>query len=255
MADLSWTEPESAANTDYQPIYPYNNIQQTESGHFLEMDDTPTRERVRLQHRSGTFIEMHPNGDEVHKVYGNGYEITIQDKNVLIKGVCNITVQGDSVFHVQGDSYNQVDGNVYQTVKGDLNQVVEGNCEQTVNGDFDFNAQGDFNISAANVNVNADLNVNGDIGTNQTVAAIGNITSQMQVSAAIGIQTTGFINAGVPTLAALPGTITSSVSVNSPIINDYIGTLESVRIGINAHVHPGVQNGLGVTGIIATPIL
>ena len=59
-----WTEPESAANTDYQPVYPYNNITQTEAGHTFELDDTPTRERVRLQHRSGTFIEMHPNGDE-----------------------------------------------------------------------------------------------------------------------------------------------------------------------------------------------
>ena len=27
--DNLWTEPESAANTDYQPIYPYNNVIQT----------------------------------------------------------------------------------------------------------------------------------------------------------------------------------------------------------------------------------
>ena len=72
--DSGWTEPESAANTDYQPQYPYNQVMQTESGHFFEMDDTPTRERVRLNHRSGTFIELHPSGDEVHKVYGDGYE-------------------------------------------------------------------------------------------------------------------------------------------------------------------------------------
>ena len=43
MANLSWTEPESAANTDYQPVYPYNNVTQTEAGHKLEMDDTPGR--------------------------------------------------------------------------------------------------------------------------------------------------------------------------------------------------------------------
>jgi hypothetical protein len=50
------------------------------------MDDTPTRERIRLQHRIGTFMEMYPNGDEVHKVYGTGYEIHLKGKNVLIKG-------------------------------------------------------------------------------------------------------------------------------------------------------------------------
>lgn len=89
-----WTEPESAANKDTPPQAPYNHVTATESGHSFEMDDTPKRERVRLQHRSGTFIEMHPNGDEVHKVYGDGYEITIKDKNVLIEGNCNITVNG-----------------------------------------------------------------------------------------------------------------------------------------------------------------
>ena len=62
-----WTEPESAANTDYPPDYPYNQVMQSASGHLFEMDDSRGRERVRLTHRTGTFIEMHPNGDEVHK--------------------------------------------------------------------------------------------------------------------------------------------------------------------------------------------
>ena len=73
MPDHSWTQPESAANTDYQPVYPYNNIQQTEAGHKFEMDDTPGRERVSLEHRSGTFTEIQPNGDEVHKKIGRAH--------------------------------------------------------------------------------------------------------------------------------------------------------------------------------------
>ena len=36
----AWTEPESAANTDYQPQYPYNNVTQTAGGHSFELDDT-----------------------------------------------------------------------------------------------------------------------------------------------------------------------------------------------------------------------
>ena len=66
--DRGWTEPESAANTDYQPKYPYNNVTQTESGHTFDMDDTPTRERIRSNHRSGTLIEMHPNDPKVQKL-------------------------------------------------------------------------------------------------------------------------------------------------------------------------------------------
>jgi hypothetical protein len=241
MADSAFTEPESAANTDYQPIYPYNNIQQTEAGHSFEMDDTPTRERIRLQHRVGTFIEMHPNGDEVHKVYGDGYEITILNKNVLIKGNCNITIEGDSTLHVKGDSHTVVDGSVFQKVKGDVQQLINGNCEQTIDGDYDLNISGDFTVNADNVNINSDLNVMGDIATNQTVAAVGNITAGLSVSAKKSVETTGYMAA--------------AISVTSPIINDIIGTLGSVRIGINSHVHLGVQNGAGVTPPPSVPII
>jgi len=239
MTDYSWTEPESAANTDYQPLYGYNEVKLTDSGHTMEFDDTPTRERIRLQHRTGTFIEMHPNGDEVHKVYGDGYEIVIKNKNVLIKGACNITIEGDSILHVKGDSYSQVDGSVYQEVKGDVQQLISGDCEQTVDGDFDINASGDVNINADNMNINADLNVNGDIGSNQTIAAVGNITAGLSVSAVKSVETTGYM------LAA--------VSVTSPIISDIVGSLGSVRLGINTHTH--IDSRGGPTTTPTSPII
>ena len=81
--DYGWTEPESPASIAYPPKYPFNNITQTPSGHMFEMDDTPGGERIRIHHRSGTFTEMHPNGDEVHKIYGDGYEIITKNKNVF----------------------------------------------------------------------------------------------------------------------------------------------------------------------------
>ena len=83
----TWAEPESPFNPDEKPVYPHNKVWETESGHSFEMDDTKDRERIRLQHRSKTFIEMHPDGSEVHKIYGNGYEIVLENKNVLIKFV------------------------------------------------------------------------------------------------------------------------------------------------------------------------
>jgi hypothetical protein len=231
MPNLSWTEPESAANTDYQPIYPYNNVTQTEAGHKFELDDTPTRERIRLEHRSGTFTEMHPNGDVVHRIVGKDFEIIASDKNVLIKGVCNITVQGDSVFHVQGDSYQQVDGTVYQQVGGNVNQLIKGNCEQTVQGNYDMNVSGDINMSATNVNVNADLNVRGDISSTQTIAAVGNITAGMSVSANKSVETAGYM------VAAL--TIDAGVSMYAPIVSDLFGSMEMFRLKVDQHVHIG----------------
>ena len=239
MPDYAWTEPESAANTNYQPMYGYNDVKQSDSGHTFEFDDTPTRERVRLQHRTGTFIEMHPSGNLVHKVYGTGFEIVVKDKNVLIKGVCNITIEGDSVLHVKGDSYSQIDGSVYQEIKGDVQQLISGDCEQTIDGDFDINTSGDLNISADNVNIDSDLNVTGDIAGNQSVAAVGNITAGLSLSATKSVETTGFVVA--------------AVSVTSPIISDIVGSLESVRIGTNSHFH--VDSRGGPTTPPTSPIL
>jgi hypothetical protein len=105
-----FNEPASAANTDYPPVYPFNHVQQTESGHAFEMDDTPTRERIALTHRTGTFIEMHPNGDEVHKVYGNGFTIIVSNKNILIGGDCNIQINGNCNLEVMKDMNVQVGG-------------------------------------------------------------------------------------------------------------------------------------------------
>ena len=231
MADLSWTEPESAANTDYPPQYPYNNVQQTEGGHTFEMDDTPGRERVRLQHRYGSFIEFHPNGDEVHKIMGKGFEIIASDKNVLIKGVCNITIEGTSVLHVKGDSYNYIEGIAYQTVEGSVIQLINGNCEQTIDGDYDINSSGNMTINASNVNINADVNVRGDIGTTQSVSALGNITAALSVSATKSVETTGYI------LAAT--TIKAGVSVDAPMVSDIIGSMEMFRLKVDTHVHIG----------------
>lgn len=187
------------------------------------MDDTPTRERVRLQHRAGTFVEMHPNGDEVHKIYGNGYEIVLKDKNVLIKGVCNITIQGDSVLNVSGDAYTNVDGNAYQTIKGNAKQLINGTCEQTVEGDFDINSKGNLTITAENVNINSDVTVRGDIGSTQDISAVGNITAS-SFFARVSIITSGFI--------------TAATYIYGTIVRDIGGSLSGLRASYNVHKHP-----------------
>jgi hypothetical protein len=239
MPNLSWTEPESAANTDYQPIYPYNNVQQTEAGHSFEMDDTPTRERIRLTHRANTFIEMHPNGDEVHKIFGNGYEIIIKDKNVSIKGVCNITIEGNSVMTVKGDSYINCEKNVYQDVQGSVKQAIRGGCEQTIVGDYDLRISGNMNINASNVNINSNLKVTGDIGSEQSITAQGNIGAKQSVTAIKSVETKGFMTAST--------TIEAGVSVFGTDVYDIFGSVEQFRMKVNTHVHSGVKGGPNLT--------
>lgn len=45
------------------PTYPYNQVLKTRSGHVIEYDDTPGKERVSFMHKSGAFIEIDPSGN------------------------------------------------------------------------------------------------------------------------------------------------------------------------------------------------
>ena len=84
-------EPESS----YAAQYPFNHVWQTQSGHIIEVDDTPANERIRTYHKSGTYTEISKDGTEVSKIVGDGYEIVAGDKTIYVKGICNIEVVGD----------------------------------------------------------------------------------------------------------------------------------------------------------------
>ena len=200
---VAWIEPRS----DYQAQYPYNTLTQTESGHLFEMDDTPGAERVRLQHRTGTFTEVQSDGTEIHKVVGTNYEIIAQDNNILIKGKCNITVVGDSVLHVQGDATMQVDGNVYESVNGSVNQQVAGDLTSTVTGNAIISSKNQVQVQA-DVLVNGDLNVTGDISSSGSVTAVTNVTAGVQVYAPLVMDGPGQVTDSILYLRALYNTHT-----------------------------------------------
>lgn len=231
----AWTEPESAANTDYQPVYPYNNvIAHTKAGHSFEIDDTPTRERIRLQHGSNTFLEMHPNGDEVHKIVRDGYHIVEGDNYIRI-GVddgnlakkLQIEVYGDVKMHVQGNMVQQVDGDFEQYVKGNYSQIVEGIHTTSSFGNMRINAGsgvlGKLVITTPDhVRINGDVNITGET-TADKIVSVTRVDAGTGMSAGpLGFVTlTGGLSVGVP--GAIPlnvvcaGPITSFSSVSAPL--------------------------------------
>jgi len=226
--DGSWSEPESAANEDNKPIYPYNNATVTESGHTFEMDDTPHRERVRLQHRSGTFIEMHPNGDEVHKVYGDGYEITIKNKNVLIEGMCNIEIRGNANINVLKELNLKVGSDFNLEVGGNMTARVHGSKGFKVMSDSDITLHSDPTLGGAlRLNTGTNLNLTGDLHVGGIITAdIINADSRLSTGPLGGVSAgkNGFTSAlgglslGIPTPAlpiAVPGSIFTVGPINS----------------------------------------
>jgi len=272
----AWTEPESAANTDYQPIYPYNNVTATEAGHKLEMDDTPTRERIRLSHRVGTFIEMHPDGSEVHKVFGNGYTIIVQNNNIKISGNCNIDIEGNCNFAVGGNLGIQVGGNFDMLVAGETQLRTIGKMVISGDGDVELSASEKFGgtmyLSAADhIAISSDLDVAGLI-TADVVVAESRVTAGNALGGGVyagldGFTTSGGVSAAFPTPAsplAIPGqinalgTINAVISVNAPIANfslGNIGVMQSVLMSdvVNSSVFAIHQHGNGNNGSPTTP--
>jgi hypothetical protein len=219
-----WTEPESAANADTQPTYPYNNITETEGGHSFEMDDTPGRERIRIQHgkNANTFIEMHPNGDVVHRIQGDGYEVILGNKNVQINGVCNITINGDCNMHVLGNKNEQIDG--------DYNLIVAGNMTARAAGAGGMNLISDNDMTIAASSSNPQTNP-----SNLYLQVDDHIyvASDLQVAGAVSADTVSAltrINAGTglyagPSGVFSEGVITSLISVTAPTANFPVSTL------------------------------
>jgi len=240
LSTNQWTEPETTVG-----VFPYNTVTQTESGHSLQFDDTPSKERIRLQHRVGTFIDMHPNGDEVHKVFGDGYEITIKNKNVLIKGVCNIQVDGDCNMNVGGD-YNLV-------VAGDFNLTTKGKLDIGVKKDIDIRSDSDLLLKSTSATgsllldgggingeivIGSNMNIHGGL-TAVTVDAVGSTGVSGRVNAAggvyaglLGFVSPGGLSVGMPSGAAVPGTVLAGVNVTAPTAFFGEATIGTATCGI-----------------------
>ena len=133
--DVSISEPE----VPYATTYPHNKVIETESGHKIEIDDTPGAERVRVQHHAGSFIEMHPEGDIVFR-QKNKYDVIIENDNC----------------HVQGNINLLVDGNVKQFIRGNLDVFTAGDMSFKAGGNISFDAAGNYRESASTINMNSD---------------------------------------------------------------------------------------------------
>jgi hypothetical protein len=113
------------------PVYPANHVTETQSGHIMEVDDTPDLERLSTFHTSGTYEEVIANGDKTVTVVGDEYEVTFRSKNMYVKGNVNLTVDGNMKTLVKGNYHLEVEGDKTEYVKGNrvsklgLNELIE----------------------------------------------------------------------------------------------------------------------------------
>jgi len=122
-----YTEPQEP----YSAEYPYNKVTETEpkdfiSGHIVEMDDTPGKERVHVWHKSGTFISVHPNGQSVTKVVHDNYEMNMRNKYEFVNNSRFITIWGDDRSIVKKSKQTEIYGREAMYVKGNSIKYISG---------------------------------------------------------------------------------------------------------------------------------
>lgn len=108
--------------------YPFNQVQQTASGHSWEIDDTPGGERIIMKHRTGAGLELRADGSVLFSAVNKKVEVTGGDHTVIVEGDGNLVYKGNLNVRVTGD-YNL-------TVDGNINVDVAGNKEEAVHGSY-----------------------------------------------------------------------------------------------------------------------
>jgi hypothetical protein len=124
----------------YNPVYPYNQAMETESGHSLEFDDTPGAERVELAHRTGTMFEIQPNGTKVEEIVKDNYTIVMADEYVYVMGKAIVSVDKDCTIKVAG--------NLKIDVGGDFELKVAGESKMSAGKDFKVSSSDDVKVDA-----------------------------------------------------------------------------------------------------------
>ena len=97
--------------------YPYNHVFESESGHIIEIDDTPNNERLHTMHRTMTYEEIGPDGSKAVKVVMDNYTVILRDNLCHIQGVCNVTIDGNCNLYVGNDLNVEVNNDANVVVK------------------------------------------------------------------------------------------------------------------------------------------
>ena len=116
---FTWKDP--IPQSIYGAKYPYNHVHQSESGHLIEVDDTPGKERLHRYHRTGTFEEIGALGQKIVKVVNENFHIGLNN------------------------DYTAIFGNKYENISGKLDIVA-------TNG-LDFSGTGNINMKGKSFGV------------------------------------------------------------------------------------------------------
>ena len=153
----TWSLPENTYSTQY----PYGHVYESESGHILEFDDTPNKERILLYHHSGTETEITDKGttntivkDDLNQIIEKNNKVYIKgNKDISIKGRHKIIINADGAANNNYDIQVGPNANVnIQVDNGDINMAaLNGNINMRANNDFNLSVGGTYTLLAGKI--------------------------------------------------------------------------------------------------------
>lgn len=165
-------------------IYPFNNINETPSGHSFEMDDTPGNERILIKHHTGAGVELKQDGSVIVASRSHQIQVVGADHEVVVQGKGNITYDGDLTLTVNGDYNLNVNGNYNVNVGANHNHSINdsyiietGDAHSTlVRGNKDVKVGGHTaEFYAGDVNASYKTNIRNVIGKDWIINSKRNV--------------------------------------------------------------------------------
>ena len=122
--------------------YPFNQVNETESGHIVEYDDTPGAERILIKHRKGAGVEVRADGSVIISAINNKVEVTGGNQKVIVEGHGDLIYNGNLNLKVSGDFNVDVGGNYNVNVGGNKVEEIQQNHKTVVTENSQYITKG-----------------------------------------------------------------------------------------------------------------
>ena len=253
----TWEQAESPFNA----IYPYNKVTQSETGHTIEMDDTPDAERLAFFHRRGSGIEIDHNGTRVDRTVGDNFRMSERSEYVAVGGDNVIYVAGNWQIKVANAATLNIDGPANIVINNDANLYVSGDVNANVVGDTSLNVDGNTALySKGNTVVTAEQKVDLYSKGDTVVTSEANTIIKTQGNTTVSSRGSMTANVNGDMTATVGGQLTQSVSGTFALKADKIllesrGTIDILgQNAVKIHSTSGnteVQSGASSSGVEA----
>jgi hypothetical protein len=231
---------------------------ESESGHAIEVDDTPQYERIHIYHRMGSNQEYRPDGSVQQKI--------VKDSTR--------SIGGDDLNYIKGNSLFVIDGDLTYIVKGKINYICEKDIGAAAEGSISLNAKDSFS-AAATVSASVCGTVSSSLGGASLLTDVSGGKTDVSGVASVSVSALGYAEFGASGATTINGATINFLAASASVPDGGEGSSQSFGTSTSKYddfnidavsgsvddigsVPSTVSNGISsakseVTGIFSTP--